>query len=312
VISVPTEQHEIIANQLIGDEHGAGPPIPVPGTEEVPIFTKRRLGWGFWISIGWLVLVVALALLAPFLPLAEPDETLNGPRGSGFTLENPLGTDDGGRDLLSRTIWGSRVSLLVGFTSIVFALTIGGTIGLVAGFYRGWAEKLIIGGFDIMLAFPAVVLALLLITFLGQQLQWILLVIGILAVAPVGRLARANTLVFAQREFVTAGRALGAKNGRLIWQEIFPNVLVPMAGLALLGMALAIVAEGSLAFLGLSVEGSTPTWGKMIVSGSAGTSLRTAPLSAFVPITAMFLTVLALNFIGDRLRAHFDVRESAL
>jgi peptide/nickel transport system permease protein len=304
-------EHEVVPT-LLGDEHGDEPPLPVPGSEEVPVLTRRRLGVGFWISIGWLVLVVALALLAPVLPLADPDDTLNGPRGSGFTMDNPLGTDEGGRDLLSRTIWGSRVSLLVGFTSIAFALVFGGTIGLVAGFYRGWTEKTIIAVFDIALAFPAVVLALLLITFLGQELQNILLVIGILAVAPVGRLARANTLVFAQREFVLAGRALGAKNRTLIWREIFPNVLVPMAGLALLGMALAIVAEGSLAFLGLSVEGATPTWGKMIVAGSAGTSLRTAPLSAFVPITAMFLTVLALNFIGDRLRAHLDVRESAL
>jgi peptide/nickel transport system permease protein len=297
---------------LIGDEHGDEPPLPVPGTEEVPILTKRRLGFGFWLSVGWIGLVVLLALLAPLLPLPEPDETLNGPRGSGFTLENPLGTDEGGRDLLSRTIWGSRVSLLVGFTSIAFALAIGGTVGLIAGFYRGWAEKVIVSGFDIALAFPAVVLALLLITFLGQQLQWILLVIGILAIAPVGRVTRANTLVFAQRDFVTASRALGAKSRSLIWKEIFPNVLVPMTGFALLGMALAIVAEGSLAFLGLSVEGSTPTWGKMIVAGSAGTSLRIAPLSAFVPITAMFFTVLALNFMGDRLRAHLEVRESAL
>jgi peptide/nickel transport system permease protein len=308
---VPTE-HDVYASTLIGDELGAEPPLPVPGSEEVAVFTKHRLGFGFWLAVGWLVLVISLALLAPILPLAAPDETLNGPRASAVTAQNPLGTDEAGRDLLSRTIWGSRVSLLVGFTSITFALVIGGTIGLIAGFYRGWTEKTIVAGFDIALAFPAVVLALLLITFLGQQLQNILLVIGILAIAPVGRLARANTLVFAQREFVLASRALGAKNQRIIWQEIFPNVLVPMAGLALLGMALAIVAEGSLAFLGLSVEGATPTWGKMIVAGSSGTSLRTTPMSAFVPITAMFLTVLALNFIGDRLRAHFEVRQSAL
>lgn len=297
---------------LIGDEHGDEPPLPVPGSEEVALYTRHRLGFTFWIAIVWLVVVVALALLAPVLPLADPGDTLNGPRASGFTAQNLLGTDDGGRDLLSRTIWGSRVSLLVGFTSIAFALAIGGTAGLFAGFYRGWVEKAMIATFDIALAFPAVVFALLLITFLGQELQWILLVIGILAIAPVGRVTRATTLQYSQREFVTAARSLGARNRRLLWQEIFPNVLVPMTGLALLGMALAIVAEGSLAFLGLSVEGSTPTWGKMIVAGSSGTSLRVSPLSAFVPITAMFLTVLALNFIGDRLRAHLEVRQSAL
>jgi peptide/nickel transport system permease protein len=311
-MSAPSEPRLTREPDLIGDEHGEAPPLPAPGTEEVALYTRHRLGWGFWIAVAWLVLIVTLAVLAPVLPLADPDETLNGPRSSSFTAHNWLGTDEGGRDLLSRTIWGARVSLLVGFTSIAFALVVGGTVGLLAGFYRGWLEKTMTATFDISLAFPSVVLALLLVTFLGQKLQWILLVIGILAVAPVGRLARANTLQFAQREFVTAARALGAKNSRIIWKEIFPNVLVPMTGLALLGMALAIVAEGSLAFLGLSVEGATPTWGKMIVAGSSGTALRVSPLSAFVPITAMFLTVLALNFIGDRLRAHFEVRESAL
>jgi peptide/nickel transport system permease protein len=310
-VSVPSEP-VLRERLLVGDEHGDAPPLPVPGSEEVGLLTKRRLGVGFWMAVGWLVLVIALAVLAPVLPLADPDETLNGPPGSSFSADNLLGTDEGGRDLLSRTIWGSRVSLLVGFTSIVFALSIGGTLGLYAGYYRGWTDKLIVGGFDIALAFPAVVLALLLVTFLGRELQWILLVIGLLAIAPVGRIGRANTMLFSTREFVTASRALGARPGRIIWQEIFPNVLVPMTGLALLGMALAIVAEGSLAFLGLSVEGSTPTWGKMIVAGSSGTALRVQPLGAFVPITAMFLTVLALNFIGDRLRAHFEVRQSAL
>lgn len=298
---------------LIGDEHNEDePPLPVPGTDEAPLITRRRLGIMFWVAVGWLVLIIMLALLAPLLPIADPNETLNGPRASGFSTHNLLGTDVAGRDLLSRTIWGARVSLLVGFTSVAFAILVGGTLGLYAGFYRGWLEKAMIATFDIALAFPAVVLALLLITFLGRELQWILLVLGILAVAPVGRLSRANTLTFSQREFVVAGRALGAKSNRLIWREIFPNVIVPMTGLALLGMALAIVAEGSLAFLGLSVAGSTTTWGKMIVAGSSGTALADNPLGAFIPITAMFLTVLALNFIGDRLRAHLEVRESAL
>ncbi|HZJ28070.1 MAG TPA: ABC transporter permease [Acidimicrobiia bacterium] len=309
----PPPEPELREPLLIGDEHDPDePPLPVPGSDEASVVTRRRLGPMFWIALGWLALVVALAVLAPVLPIADPNETLDGPRAGGFSTHNLLGTDDGGRDLLARTIWGSRVSLLVGFTSVAFALLVGGTIGLYAGFYRGWLEKAMIATFDIALAFPAVVLALLLITFLGRELQWILLVLGILAVAPVGRLARANTLVFSQREFVVAARALGARSNRLIWQEIFPNVIVPMTGLALLGMALAIVAEGSLAFLGLSVEGATTTWGKMIVAGSSGTALRENPLTAFVPITAMFLTVLALNFIGDRLRAHFEVRESAL
>ena len=273
---------------------------------------RRRLGVGFWLAAGWMVLIVTLALLAPVLPLADPDQVGHGPRGSGATADNWLGTDEGGRDLLSRTIWGARVSLLVGFASIAFGLLFGGAIGLFAGFYQGPFDRISMAMLNVLLAFPAVVLALLLITFLGRELQWILLVIGILAIAPIGRLARANTLQWAERDFVTAARALGAPRGRILKREILPNVLLPMVALALLGVALAIVAEGSLAFLGLSVEGATSTWGKMIVAGSSGATLRTAPQAAFVPITAMFLTVLALNLMGDRLRVFVDVRESLL
>ena len=273
---------------------------------------RRRLGPGFWIAVAWVVVVVAVCALAPLLPLADPNQTLHGPPSGGFTYHNWLGTDDGGRDLLSRTIWGGRVSLLIGFVSVAFGLAIGGTVGLIAGFYRGKVDRFVMAIFDISLAFPAVVLALLLVTFLGQKLQWILLTIGIIAVAPVGRLARANTMAYSQRDFVTAARALGAKSVRIMVREILPNILVPMAALALLGTALAIVAEGSLAFIGLSVAGSTNTWGKMIVAGSSGNMLREAPLMAFVPISAMFSTLLCLNLIGDRLRAHFEVRESLL
>jgi peptide/nickel transport system permease protein len=255
------------------------------------------------------VVVIAAAVLAPVLPIADPEEFADSPGLGLFSGDNILGTDEGGRDLLARVIWGSRVSLLVGAASIAFGLVVGGALGILAGYKRGWMERITMGVFDVALAFPALVLALLFLTFLGRELQWVLLVIGILAVAPIGRLARANTLVWAQREFVTASRGLGAKGSRVMWREILPNVSVSMTALALLACALAIVAEGSLAFLGLSVEGDI-TWGNMIVAGASGNTLRIAPLSAFVPITAMFLTVLALNFIGDRLRQHLQVREA--
>jgi peptide/nickel transport system permease protein len=271
---------------------------------------RRRLGVAFWIAAGWLTVVILLAVLAPLLPIADPNQILNGDPGKGLlSAHNLLGTDEAGRDLLSRTIWGSRVSLLIGFTSIALGLVVGGLSGIIAGYRRGWFERTAAAVYDIELAFPAIVLALLLLTFLGRDLQWVLLVIGVLSIAPIGRLARANTLVFANRDFVIAAKGLGAKDSRTIWREIVPNVVVALTGLALLGAALAIVAEGALAFLGLSVEGSI-TWGKMISAASSGTTLRSTPLAAFVPITVMFLTVLALNFIGDRLRAFFQVREA--
>jgi len=273
--------------------------------------SRRRLGPMFWIAVAWLGLVVLLALLAPLLPFADPDKILNGPISAGlFHGHNLLGTDSSGRDLFARTIYGARVSLLIGFVSILFAVGIGGTLGIIAGYYRGKTESGLMALMDVSLAFPAIVLSLLFITFLGQDLHWILLVIGVVSIAPVCRLTRANTLVFAQREFVTAARGLGAKNARILRQEILPNVAVPMASLALLGVAIAIIAEGALAFLGASVKGDTVTWGKLIVAGASGNELRGSPLSAFVPIAFLFFTVLSLNFVGERLRTHFQPQEA--
>jgi peptide/nickel transport system permease protein len=293
-----------------GDDAAAAA-APAGAALEGPVVERKRLGPGFWIAVFWVVFVISVCALAPVLPLADPAELRNGEPNSGFSSQNWLGTDNLGRDLLSRTVWGGRVSLLIGFVSIAFGLVVGGTFGMLAGFYRGRLDRAVMAVFDISLAFPAVILALLLVTFLGQELQWVLLTIGILSVAPVGRLARANTLAYSQRDFVTAAWALGAKGPRIMVREILPNIIVAMAALALLGTALAIVAEGSLAFLGLSVA-DKETWGKMIVAGSAGSALRNTPLMAFVPITAMFSTLLALNLIGDRLRAYFEVRESLL
>ena len=279
--------------------------------EQVDAPARRRLGISFWLAVGWIVLVIGLAVLAPVLPLADPAKILNGEPGQGlFSGHNWFGTDDAGRDLLSRTIWGSRISLLVGFASITLGLVVGGLSGMIAGYRRGWAERVIAAIYDVQLAFPAIVLALLLLTFLGRELQWVLLVIGVLSIAPIGRLARANTIAVANREFVTAAKALGATDARTIRREILPNVAFALAGLALLGSAIAIIAEGGLAYLGLSVKDPALTWGKLISSASYGNALKETPLAAFVPIVHLFLTVFSVNFIGDRLRRHFQVREA--
>ena len=272
---------------------------------------KRRLGFGFWLAVGWTVLIIVAAIAAPILPMPKPDDILNGNPAEGlFSGHNLLGTDDAGRDLLARTIFGARASLLIGFASVAMGLLVGGSLGIIAGYYRGKLETSLMSIMDVSLAFPAIVFAVLLVTILGRELGSILLAVGLISIAPIGRLARANTLAFSQREFVTAARGLGAGNLRIMRQEILPNVIVPMTSLALLGVGLAIVAEGALAFLGLSVQGDTLTWGNLIVHGASGTILRTAPLAAFVPIAALFLTVLSLNFIGDRLRVYADVREA--
>lgn len=162
-----------------------------------------------------------------------------------------------------------------------------------------------------MLSFPALILAILTTKLAGRSLMTIAVTLGILGIAPVGRLARAQTLVFAERDFVTAARTMGATSRRVLIRELLPNVLIPMSALALLGMGVAIVAEGTLAFLGLSVEQQV-TWGAMIFDGSGVADLEKSPLPAFFPAGFLFLTVLSLNFAGDRLRDYFDVRELSI
>jgi len=162
----------------------------------------------------------------------------------------------------------------------------------------------------VLLAFPALVLALAIITFLGQNLHNVVLAISVLAIAPIARLIRSATLAVSQREFVLAARSLGAKNFRIITREILPVVSLPVMSFALIGVAVAVVAEGALAFLGLSVPAPTPTWGGMITDGRV--YLQQDPWIAFIPAIVLFITVLALNFAGDTLRTRFDVREGAL
>lgn len=274
----------------------------------------RRLGLLFWLSIGWVVAIILAATFAPWLPIPGPEErqTLPGVRPpyppSGDFL---FGSDTLTRDILSRTIYGARVSLVVGFVAIAFGMLVGGSLGIIGGYFRGWIDKIVSFVFLVLLSFPALVLAILITALLNRSLFTISMTLGFLAIAPVGRLARATTIQYAEREFVVAARTLGAKHPRIIIRELLPNVVIPMGALALLGMAVAIVAEGSLAFLGLSVE-EGPTWGKVIVDGSGSRALKDSWWMAMTPILFLFLTVVSLNFAGDRLRAYFDVKETAL
>jgi len=189
---------------------------------------------------------------------------------------------------------------------------IGGPLGLLAGYFRGPLDKVVSFVFSTLLSFPALILAILITTLLGRSVFWISVSLGILAIAPVGRLARAQTLVFAEREFVTAARVIGASDGRILLRELLPNVVIPMSALALLGMGVAIVAEGTLAFLGISVNGAE-SWGNQIFeAGGSARNLEEGPHAALFPIGIVFLTVLSLNYAGDRLREVFDAKELAL
>ena len=271
------------------------------------------IGWGFWVCVAWLVVIALLALLAPHLGLKDPNEHYivrelgrpPYPPSSEFWF----GTDQDARDVFSRTIHGARVSLIVGLSAMTCGVLVGGTLGMLAGYFRGALDRIVSFVFLVQLSFPALLLAILITSLLERTVFTVAATLGFLAIAPVGQLARATTIQYAERDFVMAARVLGAPHRRVIVRELLPNVAVPMGALALLGVGMAIVAEGALAFLGLSVRDQL-TWGELIMLGSGSRDLARAPWIAMGPILVLFLTVLALNFGGDKIREHFDVRET--
>jgi peptide/nickel transport system permease protein len=271
---------------------------------------RRRLSNVFWAAAAWITVVVLAAMLANFLPIQNPTEMDMLARRMPPDAQHWLGTDGLGRDMLSRLVFGARTSLTVGLLSPLIGLFFGAALGMLAGYFRGRFEALAMGGMDVLLAFPPLVLVLAITAYLGQSVLNLSMTIGFLSIPPFARVARAATLTLAQREFVTAARALGATHARILLRELLPNVLLPLVAFFLLAVAVTIVVEGALSFLGLGVPPPTPSWGSMI--GEGRESLDIAPWLAFLPAGVLFVTVLAFNLVGDALRAITDPRENAL
>jgi peptide/nickel transport system permease protein len=287
--------------------------LELPVQEEIiatPVKQTRRLGTLFWMAVGWLVLVFALAIFAPVLPLPSPTDMDMLDRRAPFSALHWLGTDGLGRDELARLIYGARISLVVGLCAPMIGVVFGGALGMLAGYFRGRFESLSVGSMDVLLAFPPLVLALAVTAFLGQTVFYITCILGVLSIPAFMRVARAATLTLARREFVIAAQALGATHARILLRELLPNVALPSLAFFLLGVAVIIVVEGSLSFLGLGVPPPISSWGSMI--GEGRESLDIAPRLAFLPATAMFLTVLSFNIVGDTIRAITDPRQGSL
>lgn len=303
----PLLDEEVQAGSIAGQVTGATGQPPAPSKRR-----RKPRNILFWIALGWLGLVVFVAITADWLPIADPDATNIGDRLTPPFQDPtyPLGTDPLGRDTMSRLIYGARVSLIISVAAVTIGLVIGGTIGMVAGFFRGRLESVVMAVVDVILAFPALVLLLGVVAMIGQSLPAITVVIGFLSIPTYARVARGTTLAVAQREYVKAAQAMGAKNGRILFREILPNVIQPVLAFGLIALGIIIVLEGTLAFFGLSVEAPNATWGKGIAEGRR--FLRDEPHVAAMPALAMFLTVLAVNFVGDQLRSRWDVKESAL
>ena len=275
-----------------------------------PAQRGRRLGPLFWAAIGWVVFVFAAAVFADMLPLPSPTDMDMLAWRAPFSAEHWLGTDGLGRDELSRLVYGARVSLVVGLCAPVIGFVLGGGLGLLAGYFRGQFETLVVGSMDVLLAFPPLIFALAVTAFLGQSIMNLTCILGVLSIPAFMRVARAATLTLARREFVIAAQALGATHARILIRELLPNVALPLLAYFLLVVAVIILVEGSLAFLGLGVPPPIPSWGSMI--GEGRESLDVAPRLAFIPAIAMFLTVLSFNLVGDTLRAITDPRQGAL
>lgn len=266
-------------------------------------FRRNRLALVSAVVIIFLIIIsLSAPLIAPYNP-ADIDITnvLSPPSGA-----HPLGTDDLGRDLLSRMIWGSRISLSVGFVAVGISIMTGIIVGAVAGYYGGWVDIALMRFVDIMLTFPVLFLILAVVAIIGPGIFIIMLIIGLTGWMDVARLVRAEFLTLKERDFVWAARSIGVKDAGIIFRHILPNALAPVFVAATMGIAGAILTESALSFLGLGVQPPVPSWGNILTSGKDNIEIAWW-LSVF-PGLAILFTVLSYNLMGEGLRDAVDPR----
>lgn len=266
------------------------------------------LGVLFWLGVAWLVIVFFCAAFGWVLPLPDPNRV--SPKDAldpVLTSGHLLGTDPLGRDILARVVAGARVSVFISVVAVTTGVVIGGLIGTTVGYRKGILERVTMIITNILLSFPSLILLLGVIGMVGPSLKTITSVIAILSIPGYIRFARAGALGLSSEGYVHAAEMFGTKRRHIVLNELIPNVVPTLMTFGLLALGGVIVAEGTLAFLGLSIPPPTATWGSMIAEGKG--VIDRALHVAIVPATVMFLTVLSLNLVGDGLRRHFDVRE---
>jgi peptide/nickel transport system permease protein len=257
---------------------------------------------------GFMALFLVVAVLAPWVAPHDPIEQDLYNRLTSPSAEHLFGTDDFGRDIFSRVIYGTRISLRIGIVAVLIALVAGTAIGLVAGFYGGAADQVLMRLMDLMLAFPSILLAIGIVAVLGPGLENAMIAIGVVAIPQYARLVRASTLTVRETDYVQALRALGAGDVRILLSAILPNSLAPLIVQATLSLATAILDAAGLSFLGLGAQPPTPEWGAMLSGGRE--LILSAPWVLTYPGIAIFVTVLAFNLLGDGLRDALDPKTS--
>ena len=280
-------------------------------------YQARKLGFWFWASVGWLTFLVLSAVFADLLPLKDPTATFRGVARDGPSAAHWFGADNIGHDVFSRTIYGARSSLAVAAIATALGMLVGTALGMIAGFYRGFLDTVITAALNVLLAVPFLVFALALVSFLApagkaspsEQSFWVTVALAVIVVPTLARVVRAQTMVWADRDFVLASRTLGTRNLRIMMKEILPNVIPAIISFAFLVCAVLIIAQAALAFFGVG-DVSGVSWGIMIQNGRS--QLDRAPHMVLFPAMFLAFTVLALNFIGDAVLARFNVREAGI
>jgi peptide/nickel transport system permease protein len=278
-----------------------------PAVARIP---RRLASLPLWIGAAWIACLALVALLADVLPIAGYDEVVGPPMQGPQLTGELLGTDAIGRSVLSRILYGARASMAVGLTAAVVGLAVGGFLGLLAGYFRGPIEAAIDTLAEVVQAFPPLLFLIALAAAVRPSIPSLTLSLAVLIIPSFARMTKGSVVAQSSREFVLAARAMGASHWRIMFREILPNALMSIVSFSVVVMALLIVIEGSLSFLGFGMPMPYPSWGGMVAESDD--RIATHPSLVFVPVFFLFVTVYALNAVGDHLRGRFDVAQSQL
>jgi len=256
------------------------------------------------IGASIILFFVIVAIFAPLIKTHDPMQAEIADRLQSWSAEHYLGTDGTGRDVFSRIVYGSRISLKVGLIAITFSLGLGTLFGAVAGYYGGWLDNVVMRVMDMMLAMPSILLAMVIVTILGQSLTNAIIAVSIVYIPQYARILRASVLKVRELDYVTAAKVIGASDIRILLTTVLPNCLAPLIVQATLGIGAAILDAAGLSFLGLGAEVGVPEWGAMLNENTK--HIRNAPLAVTAPGVAIFLIVLGFNLLGDALRDALD------
>lgn len=283
----------------------------VSRSRSIRVFREAVLGSRLG-AVGFLIVttVILMALFAPEIALHDPNEqNIATAQLAPPSLEHPMGTDQYGRDIFSRIVYGARLSLEVSVTAVSFAVLVGVPLGLLAGYYKGYTDEVIMRGMDIIFSFPAIVLAIAIMAVLGQSLVNLIIAIGVVYTPIFARVTRSGVLSVREEEYVTAAKSIGDSNFNVILKDVLPNVLAPIIVQATVSLAFAILAESALSFLGLGTPPPTPSWGRML--SSSRNFMETAWWTVTFPGIAIMITILGFNFLGDTIRDTLDPKHDS-